>query len=204
MDTKRTGLLQGWTLTLLLALGVAAMALGMVAWSHFTVEGVRMAIRATARTSLIFFSLAIASAGLARLWPNAATAWLRRNRRYLGVSFAASHAVHAVAIAAFGLMDREALMRETMAANFAVGGIAYVFILAMAATSFDRTAAWIGPRAWGLLHTTGVYYIWLVFLVSGGKRAVMNPTYWLYVVALLAVMGLRHAARLRRSAPALR
>ncbi len=60
----------------------------------FEVDGVRMVIRFTARTSLVLFCLAFSAAALARLWPNASTRWLRRNRRYLGVSFAASHAIH--------------------------------------------------------------------------------------------------------------
>ena len=58
-----------------------------------------MVIRFTARTSLLLFCLAFSAAALARLWPNAWTRWQRRNRRYLGVTFAASHGIHAVAIA---------------------------------------------------------------------------------------------------------
>jgi ABC-type multidrug transport system fused ATPase/permease subunit len=57
---------------------------------HFEVDGVRMVIRFTARTSLLFFCLAFGAAALARIWPNAWTQWQRRNRRYLGVTFAAS------------------------------------------------------------------------------------------------------------------
>ena len=60
--------------------------------------GLRMAIRATARTSVVFFTLAFAASALRRRWPNAATSWLLRNRRQLGVSFASSHAIHLVMI----------------------------------------------------------------------------------------------------------
>ena len=34
-------------------------------------------------------------------------------------------------------------------------GIGYAFIIAMAATSFDRSAAAIGPRAWRILQYFG-------------------------------------------------
>jgi hypothetical protein len=64
-----------------------------------------MVIRFTARTSLLFFCMAFSAAALARLWPNAWTHWQRRNRRALGVTFAASHGIHAVAIGAFAVMD---------------------------------------------------------------------------------------------------
>jgi hypothetical protein len=45
------------------------------------------------------------AAAIAQLWPNAWTRWQRRNRRYLGATFAASHALHAIAIAAFAALD---------------------------------------------------------------------------------------------------
>ena len=101
----------------------------------------RMVIRFTARTSLVLFCLAFSAAALARLWPNAWTRWLRRNRRYLGVSFAASHAIHAVAIAAFAVMDPAGYAAATSITSYIFGGIGYAFIIAMTATSFDRTAA---------------------------------------------------------------
>jgi hypothetical protein len=91
---------------------------------------------------------------LALMWPNAWTRWLRRNRRYLGVSFAASHAIHAVAIAAFAVMDPAGYAAATSIASYIFGGIGYAFITAMTATSFDRTAAMLGPRAWRVLHRT--------------------------------------------------
>src|SRR5919109_3608715 len=96
---------EGWRLFALLALTLLAMSIWIAGMRGFEVDGVRMVIRFTARTSLLLFCLAFAAAALALLWPNAWTRWLRRNRRYLGLSFAASHAIHAVAIVAFAKMD---------------------------------------------------------------------------------------------------
>src|SRR6195256_5960627 len=101
----------------------------------FEVDGVRMVIRFTARTSLLLFCLAFSAAALALMWPNAWTRWLRRNRRYLGVSFAASHGIHAVAIACFAVMDPTGYMGATSTASYIFGGIGYACIIAMAATS---------------------------------------------------------------------
>ena len=61
----------------------------------------------------------------------------------------------------------------------------------MAATSFDRTADAIGPRAWRILHLTGGYYLWFQFMVSFGKRIPDMPLYSLFLIPLLAVMALR-------------
>jgi DMSO/TMAO reductase YedYZ heme-binding membrane subunit len=137
---------------------------------QFEVEGVRMVIRFTARTSLLFFCLAFSAAALVRLWPNAFTRWQRRNRRQLGVTFAASHALHAAAIIAFARMDPVGFAGATNLASYVFGGIGYALIILMTATSFDRTAAALGPRAWRTLHLVGGYYLLLQFTVSFGQR----------------------------------
>src|SRR5271169_6501450 len=148
---------EGWRLFALLTLVLTALCIGIAGMRQFEVEGVRMVIRFTARTSLLFFCLAFSAAALGRLWPNAFTRWQRRNRRYLGVTFAASHALHAVAIVAFANMDPLGFAAATSLASYIFGGIGYAFIIAMTATSFDATSAALGPRAWRALHLVGGY-----------------------------------------------
>src|SRR5215831_13642230 len=105
MISSRQTWFEGWRLFAVLALALTTLCIGIAGMRGFEVDGVRMVIRFTARTSLLFFCLAFSAAALARLWPNAWTHWQRRNRRYLGLSFAASHGLHAVAIGAFAAMD---------------------------------------------------------------------------------------------------
>jgi methionine sulfoxide reductase heme-binding subunit len=152
---------------------------------------VRMVIRFTARTSLLFFCLAFSAAALARLVPNAFTRWQRRNRRYLGLTFAASHALHAGAIVAFARMDPAGFAMAANLASYVFGGVGYAFIIVMAATSFERMVAVIGLRAWSLLHRVGGYYLLLQFMVSFGKRIPAMPLYSLFLISLFAVLALR-------------
>src|SRR5438132_9455466 len=105
MTSHRQSWFEGWRLFALLSLTLALLCVWIAAMRQFEVDGVRMVIRFTARTSLLFFCLAFGAAALARLWPNAWTRWTRRNRRTLGVTFAASHFIHAVAIISFAIMD---------------------------------------------------------------------------------------------------
>jgi sulfoxide reductase heme-binding subunit YedZ len=107
------------------------------------------------------------------------------------VTFAASHGIHAVAIACFAAMAPADYMAATSAASYVFGGIGYAFIIAMTATSFDRSAAAIGPRAWRILHLTGGYYLWFQFMVSFGKRTPGMPLYALFLIPLLAVIAVR-------------
>jgi methionine sulfoxide reductase heme-binding subunit len=97
------------------------------------------------------------------------------------------------------------LFREaTSAASFIFGGIGYAFIIAMTATSFDRSAEAIGPRAWRILHLSGGYYLLLQFMVSFGKRIPDMPLYALFLIPLLAVFALRMIAMASRARPVMR
>ncbi len=192
--SQRQSWFEGWRLLAVLTLSLIALSLWIASMRQFEVEGVRMVIRFTARSSLLLFCLAFGAAALARLWPNAWTRWQRRNRRYLGLSFAASHAIHAVAIVVFAKMDPAGFAEATSPASYIFGGIGYAVIIAMSATSFDRTAALIGPRAWRALHLVGGYYLWFQFMVSFGKRVPAMPGYAAFLIPLLAVMALRMIA----------
>src|SRR5262249_59475870 len=125
----------------------------------------------------------------------------RRRRRYLGVTFAASHGMHAIAIGCFAVMDPAAYAAATTPASYIFGGIGYAVIIAMAATSFDRTAAALGPRAWRLLHLVGGYYLLLQFTVSFGMRIPVSPLYALALIPLAAVFALRMVAMASRQTP---
>ena len=205
MASPQKNWFEGWRLFAALTLTLIALCIWIAGMRQFEVDGVRMVIRFTARTSLLLFCLAFSAGALARLWPNAWTKWQRRNRRYLGVSFAASHGLHAVAIAVFARMDPAGFADATNLASYVFGGIGYAFIIAMTASSFDRTAAAIGPRAWRILHLSGGYYLWFQFMVSFGKRIPGMPLYALFLIPLLAVMALRLIAMTSaRSAPTVR
>jgi sulfoxide reductase heme-binding subunit YedZ len=182
---------EGWRLFAVLMLTLLALSVWIAGMRQFEVEGVRMVIRFTARTSLLFFCLAFGAAALARLWPNAWTHWQRRNRRALGVTFAASHGIHAVAIAAFAAMDPAGYAAATSIASYIFGGVGYAFIVAMTATSFDRTADALGAPAWRRLHLVGGYYLLFQFMVSFGKRIPDMPLYALFLIPLVAVFALR-------------
>jgi hypothetical protein len=112
MPTARQNWFEGWRLFGVLTLTLIALCVWIAGMRQFEVEGVRMVIRFTARTSLLFFCLAFSAAALARLYPNAWTRWQHRNRRALGGTFAASHGLHAIAIGLFAAMDPWASLRR--------------------------------------------------------------------------------------------
>jgi len=185
----------GWPIVAASTAIIASAAALLLVRRGADVDGVRAVIRFTARSSLLLFLGAFTASALARLRPSAATHWLWRHRRYLGVSFAASHAIHLAAIVAMARIAPEVFGRSTSTGTLVAGGIGYLLIAAMTATSFDRAVTWLGPRRWQRLHTVGVYYLWALFLITYGAagRLATLPE----VVALLAALGLRLVARAR-------
>ena len=66
----------------------------------------RITIRFTARTSCILFLLAFCASSLRKFSSTPLSNWLRRNRRYLGLSMAMSHGFHAMAIAGVAILTK--------------------------------------------------------------------------------------------------
>jgi hypothetical protein len=154
-------------------------------------ESLLVAVRATARTSVTLFSLAFLASSLHRAWPSRATAWLLRNRRQVGVSFAVSHFSHLLVLLAYCGWTLQGLLAAAGLPTLILGGLGYAFLLAMTATSFDRSAAWLGPARWRRLHTAGVYYLWLVFFLTFVFRATQSVLYASLAGALIAVLAFR-------------
>lgn len=189
---------RGWRLFWLLSLTVLLMSATILALAPDLVDGLRQVIRATARSSLALFLLTFAASSLAVLLPSPSTRALVSERRYLGLAFAASHLVHAVAIYAYARVAPELFFNGRTLANSLPGSLGYLMILLLAITSFRAPARLLGPRAWKALHRTGVWAIWLVFMLALAKRVPMSPWYLLPLGITAATALLRLAAWWRR------
>ena len=158
----------------------------------FTEEGIRLVIRWSARISATCFCIAFAGSAL-HLWlQNSVSFWLFRNRKYFGISFALLHLMHLGAL--FVLQNYFHPVFER-AANFSLfaGGMAYLFLVSMFLTSFERFSKLLTGRQWKLLHTVGGYWIWFIFFNSYFK-GILRAEYWdlpllLILVSVLILRG---------------
>lgn len=191
----RRSLTEGWILVLSTALGVGGMVVVLFATYGIELATVQRNLVATARISLVLFVLAFSASALRRVWRVPATAWLLRNRRYLGVSFATSHGIHLGLIASLGYYTPERFTAKP--AELVPGFIAYAFLAAMTLTSFDRTAAWLGKKRWRLLHLVGSWWIWFVFTAKYTTYVTRGTEYIVIASALYAVAALRVAVAIR-------
>jgi sulfoxide reductase heme-binding subunit YedZ len=196
--------LAGWRLTWTLIIAISVYATRVAALIG-GVSGANEGIRITARTSAVLFLLAFTASSAYQLWPNDFTKWVRRNRRYLGVSFAGSHLVHAAFIVASILLDGHRFrtgVAHTPHAIYALDSVAYVFIVAMTLTSFDRIAKRMRYTAWRSIHLTGSYVIWLTFFVAYWRRGVTYPLFYgPFLMIVLGALVVRAIASAQRKRP---
>jgi DMSO/TMAO reductase YedYZ heme-binding membrane subunit len=136
-------------------------------------EQVRAIIRVTAFTSAVPFLLVFVAAPLHRLRPSADSRWLLANRRYLGLSVAASHLWHLIAIVVLVRVFPSGGAGIALLTKI-FGGAGFVLLGLMAATSNDASQRALG-RAWGWLHAVGLYVLWLDFVFTYSGTATIAP-----------------------------
>jgi DMSO/TMAO reductase YedYZ heme-binding membrane subunit len=186
-----------WRPTAVLAAVAAVVAIAPLA-GGVDEQALRVAIRGTAGVAVVAFCMVFAASSLNALVKAEWTKWLMRHRRALGVGFAAMQGIHLLVVLALASQYTERFWSTTPITSIVGGGVGYLWLAAMTITSFDATARAIGRRAWTILHTSGVYSIWAIFAASylGQPRSS-----WRLVAVdalLLAALGLRIVARVRR------
>ncbi len=168
-------------------------------------EALQLLTRHTARFSFALFLVVFLARPLAT-WTGAD--WVKelvRRRRHLGLAFALAHFIHLAAIVSFFVW----IEAVPAAITLVFGGFGYVLLAAMTVTSTDRAMRALG-RNWKRLHTTGIYYLWLIFaqsyagrvFASGeGQSAEASPreVYALLLGLAVAALAFRLACRRRAS-----
>ena len=182
--------LQEWRIVVVSALTVGAIVSVIWLFHGINEQGMRMAIRVTARTSTLLFLGAFVASSLHKLWSSPISVWLLKNRRYLGISMAVSHIYHAIALFGLGYVTAGAAPPFEPLAIFG-----YVLLIAMTVTSFKQPADWLGKRGWKMLHSTGMYFFWLAFLFEYSLKLPNSMLiYSPFVILLVLAMMLRLAA----------
>ncbi|WP_457966952.1 hypothetical protein M1D68_13090 [Pseudomonas sp. R4-84] len=189
---------QGWSLFSLLAALVLLMTVLVLIINPDLTEGVRSAIRATARSSFVLFLLAFTASAFAVLVPSPLSKSLVRERRFIGLAFAFSHLVHAALIYWYGQLNTEFWPGRTTLGNVP-GTVGYVFILLLALTSFKSTTRLIGTTAWKRLHTTGMWVLAAIFAYSNFKRIPMSAWYVLPFGLICAATAVRLVGKLAQA-----
>jgi len=179
------------------AIGIAAASAGYLARFGQTDENLIWLLRLSAWMAFTLYLVVFIARPLRAFVVNDMSRWLLRNRRSLGVAFAATHISH------LGLIAYRYNVDPDIAFNYVgsiPGMLAYTFIALMLITSFDAPARAIGPKAWRILHKSGLYYVGIIFtatLLPAEGEPLVNAERLFFVPLLLVAVGIRLGAYLK-------
>ena len=143
---------------------------------------------------LALIYLAFVATALGQLFPSSFSSWLLRNRRYVGLSFAAGFGWQAVFILVLLGLHGDyyaTVLHDTT--EFISRMLSYVLLIALAVTSFFPIRRAMDPRHWLLLHRVGIWYFWAAIWVSYAETVMTGDTRVIAIAFVAA--GLRaHAA----------
>ncbi len=115
------------------------------------------------RVSVPWLYVAFAASSLLILFPNNLTKWIMKNRRYIGLCFAAGMMWQLFFIVwlVFGYNDY--YMEEKYSFHALVEEIpGYLILFALIITSFVAGRNILTGKQWRILHKIGIYFLWAV------------------------------------------
>ncbi len=164
MDILKSKYLNGWPLLYwIVSINSVAVLTYMLTQDMSQPVGVSEMIQMTVRFSVPLLYLAFATAAMNVLFPGEFTQWLLRNRRSIGLSYAAAMGWQLFFILWMWTGHWEYYTGEVYLLGdiiFQVPG--YLVIFAMTITSFLPVRQRMNPTVWRVLHKTGIYFLWFI------------------------------------------
>jgi methionine sulfoxide reductase heme-binding subunit len=157
---------------------------------------IHVLLRATARTTFVFFFFAFTGNALREFWPGSFS-WLAQKRDWLLVAMAASHTVH---LAAIILLFQRIGWSRLQWITLLGGGFVYLLMYAIALNAISRLQAGREKFIIGSLRLEAValYLIWLIFALAFIPRVIAGwPVYSLLGSAAVIALVLRIACLVR-------
>jgi hypothetical protein len=196
-------LLNGWPLFGVIAgLSFAIILAGLAITGTSTPEATVAMIRLSVQLASPWIYLAFVATALGQLFPSNFASWLLRNRRYVGLAFAAGFVWQAVFIVVLLALHGDyyaTVLHDT--AEFITRMLSYALLLALTVTSFFPVRRAMNPRHWRLLHRVGIWYFWAAIWVSYAEMVMVGDTRVIaivFVISGLFALTLRCAAYLKK------
>ncbi len=148
-----------WLISTPISIAMIVAVLQTDAWSGPAVSAM---IQLSVRCAVPLLYLAFAASSLHLLFPGTFTRWMLRNRKIMGLSFAAAMAwqlffiLWLVTVYSGYYMEGVYVLRDVIE-----GVVGYSFLIAMTLTSFKFARKHLQPKSWRLLHKSGIYAIWM-------------------------------------------
>ena len=158
----RHKVINGWHLFCLISLPIsAAVIIEMLGTDLSVGEGISSMIGYSVRFAIPFIFLAIGASSAYVVFPHPFTAWLARNRRYIGLCFATAMFWQAVFIFTMTTFFRGFYFDDVYYFRDELeGSVGYVFLVGMVLTSFTFSRKRLSPQQWKYIQKGGVYFLW--------------------------------------------
>lgn len=202
MRLLQKGAFNGWPLFFLIAaLTFTAMMTGLTLIGVSTPQATVSMIRLSVQLASPWIFLAFIATPMTLLFPGSLSQWLTRNRRYIGLSFAAGFGWQAVFVGVLFALYSPYYWEELHITSDLISRVAsYALLIAMTVTSFFPVRQKMRPQHWRWLHLVGVWYFWLAIWSSYAGQALSSDARAIdlvYTVLGLVMLLLRVGAYLK-------
>ena len=167
MSTSLDGILKnklinGWKLFWLITTPISIAVISKMLRVDLTAaEGVSSMIQLSVRCAIPWLFLAFAASSLNKIFPGSFSRWLLRNRKYVGLCFAAVMGWQLTFILWLVGIHTDYYVNDVYVLSDVVEGVVgYAFLIAMVLTSFKFGRSRLTQEQWKLLHTGGIYWLW--------------------------------------------
>ena len=138
-----------------------AMILAMVASDLSSGDSLSALIQLSVQCAVPLLYLTFAASSLQIVYASNFSRWLLKNRKYIGLCFAAAMAWQLLFILWMVLLYRDYYVGEVYVLRDTIEGVGgYILLIAMIITSFKFTRKHMSTKSWRLLHKTGIYFLW--------------------------------------------
>lgn len=161
-ELLKSKIINGWNLFWLMTVPISSlMVLAMMRLDLSSGEAVSSMIQLSVRCAVPWLYLAFAASSLHTLFPGLLSRWLLRNRKIVGLCFAATMAWQLLFILwMVGIYTQYYIENVYVLSDVVEGAVGYTFLIAMVLTSFKFGRSRLTPKQWKFLHTCGIYWLW--------------------------------------------
>jgi hypothetical protein len=155
--------INSWNLFWLITVPISiAMVYSMMGTELTNARAISSMIELAVRCAVPLLFVAFAASSVNVLFPGPLGRWILRNRKFIGLSFAAAMAWQLFFILWMVTQHTEYYLEEVYALSDVIEGVGgYLLLIAMVLTSFKFGRSRLTARQWKLLHKSGIYWLWM-------------------------------------------
>jgi len=163
-DSLRSKYINSWNLFWLITLPISTVIIfSMAGVAMSSARAVSSMIELSVRCAVPLLFVAFAASSANVLFPGSFGRWILRNRKFIGLSFAAAMAWQLFFILWMVTQYTEYYIEEVYALSDVIEGVGgYLLLIAMVLTSFKfGRNRLLSAKQWKFLHKSGIYWLWI-------------------------------------------